>query len=123
MDGPLSFAFNDLIRNKIASDADINNLLAEVNGFNLDLVTTIPGQSIVIFIYCKTVQNAVKFTQIFNSGHLQYLLHDILSRLLLTIEPGNTKELDSRISLEDEEIICLQEFTGIEGNSLNILVT
>lgn len=123
MDGPLSFAFNDLIRNKITSDADINNLLAEVNGFNLDLVTTIPGQSIVIFIYCKTVQNAVKFTQIFNSGHLQYLLHDILSRLLLTIEPGNTKELDSRISLEDEEIICLQEFTGIEGNSLNILVT
>lgn len=116
LDGPLSRAFNDVIRNKTTDDKNIRKLLTELNELGLNLVTAVPGESIVIFVYCKTVQSAVKFTRLFNSGRLQHILESSLNRLLLTIEPHNTKELESRISLEDEEVATLEDFTGIEGN-------
>src|SRR6218665_1990228 len=123
LDGPLSRAFNDLMRTRTTDDAEIKNLLAEMNGLSFNPVNSEPDKSIVIFVYCKTVDDAVKFTQHFNSGRVQYLLESILNRLLLTIEPHNTETLDSCVSLDEEDIVALEKFTGIEGISLKILST
>src|SRR6218665_1129745 len=123
LDGPLSRAFNDLMRTRTTDDAEIKNLLAEMNGLSFNPVNSKPDKSIVIFVYCKTADDAVKFTQHFNSGRVQYLLESILNRLLLTIEPHNTEKLGSRVSLDDEDVTALEKITGVEGNSLNILST
>lgn len=118
LDGPLSLAFNRIIRNRKSDDAEINDMLEEIKRLGLDLVNAKPGQSIVIFIYCNTVENAVKFTQLFNSGFLKFVLKSIFNRLILTIEPYQTAELDLGISLEYEDISTVEKFTGIECNIL-----
>jgi len=115
LDGALSNTFNDTLRKSSEGDVESKELLTEINGIGLNLVKAIPGQSIIIFVYCKTVQNAEKFMQLFNSGRLRHMLERILNRLLLTTEPCNKEKLESRISLEDEEVNTLAEFTGIEG--------
>lgn len=119
LDASLSLAFNGVITNRTNDDGEIRDLLAEINRLGLNPVIAQPGQSIVIFMYCKTVFSAVKFMIDFNSGRLQYLLESIFNRLLLTIDPHHTEELHSRISLEDEEIVTLEEFTGIEGTRIS----
>src|SRR6218665_1877751 len=118
LDGALSNTFNDTLRKSSEGDVESKELLTEINGIGLNLVKAIPGQSIIIFVYCKTVQNAAKFMQLFNSGRLRHMLERILNRLLLTIEPCSKENLESRISLEDEEINTLAEFTGIEGTCI-----
>lgn len=123
LDAPLCLAFNNVIQNSGTGDAEIKDLLATMNELGLNVVKAKPGQSIVLFIYCKTVDSAVDFTQMINSGRLEYYLEIIFNRLLATIiEPNTTAELKSRISLEDAEIFTLEEFTGIEGNSLHLLL-
>src|SRR6218665_61371 len=87
--GPLSHAFNGVIRNRATDDAEIEALLDEMTGLGLNLVNAVPEQSIVIFIYCQTIDSADNFVDLFNSGRLEHMLDSILNRLLLTIEPHN----------------------------------
>ena len=123
LDGPLSRTFNDVIENRASDDSEIEALLEEMSGLGFNPVNASPGHSIVILMYCKTVDDAVRFTQHFNSGRVQYILESILNRLLLKIEPHNTETLDSCVSLDEEDIVALEKFTGIEGISLKILST
>lgn len=81
----------------------------------LTIVGASPGHSIVILVYCKTIDNMITFTQLFNSGELQSFLEDILNRLLTRIEPKRIEKLETRLSLDDEEIIAIEEITDIEG--------
>lgn len=113
---PLSLAFNGVIRKRNTDDAEIQVLVGDMNGLGLNPVKAIPGQGIIVFIYCKTVHNAVNFTHFFNNKRLQHILENIFNRLLLTIEPNNTNELNSLIYLEDEEVTTLENFTGIKGD-------
>src|SRR6218665_3303397 len=84
----------------------------------LHIVGSTYGRSIVIFIYCKTIDNVVTFTQVFNSGELQAKLEDILNRLFARIEPKSTQRLKSSIRLDDADILEIEEITGIEGRYL-----
>lgn len=88
-------------------------LIPHLNG--LTIVGAIPGHSIVIFLYCKTTDNMVTFTQLFNSGELKTKLENILNRLLARIEPKSTERLEARLRLDDEDILEIEEITGIEG--------
>src|SRR6218665_1299017 len=123
LDEPLSHAFNGVIRNRATDDAETKALLEEMDEIGLDPANAKPGRSIVVSMYCKTVDDAVKFTQLYNTGRVQYILESILNRLILTIEPHNKEKLDSRVSLEEEDVITLEEFTGIEGNSFETFST
>lgn len=87
--------------------------IPHING--LRVVGATPGHSIVILVYCKTTDNLVTFTQVFNSGELQTKLENILNRLFARIEPKSTEILKSSIRLDDEDILEIEDITGIEG--------
>lgn len=120
LDGPLCLAFNDVVSNKKNGDAIIRELLAEMSGLGLSPAKANPGQSIVIFVYCKTGLNVAIFIKLFNSGRLQFILEGIFNQLLLAIEPHNTEKLVSRIRLEDEDVAALEGYLDFTGNQLNI---
>lgn len=121
-DEPLSRKLNDIIKSTITDGIDTRDSLADMNRLGVESVAAVSGESIVIFVYCKTPQNAVAFMKLFKSGRFQYIFGCILNRLLLTIEPRDVERLDSRFSLEDDDIICLEDFTGIEGITCRIHV-
>lgn len=91
----------------------------------LRIVGAKPGHSIVILVYCKTTDNVMTFARLFNSGELQTKLEDLINRTFARIEPNSTERLKLNIRLDNEDILEIEEITGIEGRysfSIRILI-
>lgn len=96
-------------------------ILAPINGYNICPVGTKPEQSILFFLYCKTVDDVITFTELFISGELQSMIEVIMNRLLLKIDPENTEKLQARLSLDEAEILALEKYSGIAGEHLPLI--
>lgn len=90
-------------------------LLAKINGCNIRPVATQTGQSIVFYFYCQTVDNMIKFTELFISGDLQNMLEVVMNCLWSKFDPEDTEQLKARLSLDDAEMLAVEKFSGIAG--------
>ena len=97
-------------------------ILAAINECNIHPIAVKPGQSIVFFFYCKTVDNMIKFAEVFISGDLQTMVEVMMNCLLSKFDPENTENLKARLSLDDAEILAVERFSGIEGRHLLFLL-
>lgn len=107
LDADLSDAFN----NGVIAEPQLFSELVEIQ---LHPITSRPGHSIEIFIYCQNEQHMETFIEVFISGQLETHLCNILNRLLLKIKP-NAERLEITISIDIEEVLAIEEYTGIEG--------
>lgn len=128
LDEPISESINTAVMNEsmdetAAMEIEINESMDEtvakeihlpqLNGIRI--VGATPGHSIVVLIYCKTIDNMVTFTRLFNSGELHTKLEKLLNHMFTRIEPKSTERLKSSIRLDNEDILEIEEITGIEG--------
>lgn len=90
-------------------------LLTKINDCNIRPVATQTGQSIVFYFYCKTVDNMIKFTELFTSGDLQNMLEVVMNCLWSKFDPEDTEQLKARLSLDDAEVLAVEKFSGIAG--------
>ena len=118
-DAVLSDSINKTILDESKVDpSSEEKLLTPINGYNIHLVATKPEKSIVFFLYCKTVDDVITFTELFISGALQSMLEVIMNRLLLKMDPDNTEKIKTRLSLDYEEILAVEKYSGIAGEQL-----
>lgn len=97
----------------IVETADKQIIIPQLNG--LTIVGATPGHSIIILVYCKTTEKMITFTQLFNSRELHTFLENMLNRLYALIKPRRTDRLETHVRLDEEEILAIEEATGIEG--------
>lgn len=115
-DGVISELLNKTILEESKDDpSSKEKILRPINGYNIHPVVTMPGQSIVLFFYCKTIDNMITFTKLFISGDLQNMTEVIMNRILSKYDPKNTEQLKARLSLDETEILAVEKFSGIAG--------
>lgn len=114
LDEPLSESISTALMNESMDETAPKEIqIPHMNGLRIAGAT--PGNSIVVLVYCKTIDNVVTFTQLFNSGEMQTRLEDFLNRLLAQLKPIGAKILRPRIRLNKEDILKIEEITGIQG--------
>lgn len=114
LDEPLSESISTALMNESMDETVPKEIqIPHMNG--LRIAGSTPGNSIVVLVYCKTIDNVVTFTQLFNSGEMQTRLEDFLNRLLAQLKPIGAKILRPRIILNKEDILKIEEITGIQG--------
>ena len=114
LDEPLSESINTALMNESMDETVPKQIkIPHMNGLRIAGAT--PGSSIVVLVYCKTIDNVVTFTQLFSSGEMQTRLEDFLNRLLAQLQLNRAKGLRSSIRLNKEDILKIEEITGIQG--------
>lgn len=86
-----------------------------LHSHGIHLVRCRPDHSILVYFFCKTPQHMVQFTKHFDSDDLTFEMTDILNRLLKIIKPKEKEELKVNLRLEEEDVIRVQVFTGLES--------
>lgn len=56
----------------------------------------------------------IEFTEVLTSGRLRYMLERLLHRLIKTLKTETVGSLDVRLRLDDEEILIIEEITGVD---------
>lgn len=113
----LSKLLNDCIVDPKSYEAnrDLHNYMNELNGFGIPIVAAQPKSSIMVHTYCKTPEDMKNYVKLLNSGHLQTVFENIFNQLLKQLEGENFQPLQAAVTLEEEDKMLIQEFTGLDG--------
>lgn len=116
LDNPLSILLNETkVKEYAADSASKGAVLEELNGMRSFLLSSKPGKSIEIFLYCKTTDDMELLMKAFNSGRLKSIIERILYRLMFSLPNKPQESLEVALRLDDEEVLLIEEFTGIDG--------
>lgn len=118
LDDELSQRFNDVIvheDNREDRDYSSEGIFSELHINSIRPVASKPGHSIIVFLYCKTVDDMIEFTDVLKSGQLTSMLERALQRLLMVLDRKSVGSLDVTLTLDNEEILLIEEITGVNG--------
>lgn len=114
LDDQLSQALNETTMKQHAADSAKGAVLEELNGMRTYLLSSKPGRSIAMFLYCKVADDMALLMEAFSSGLLKSIIERVLNRLIASLSKPHCA-LEVTLKLDDDEVLLIEEFTGIDG--------
>lgn len=115
-DDQLSQSINETrVKEYAADSASKGGVFEELNGISILLLSSKPGKSIEIILYCESTDNMVLLIEAYNSGRLKSMMERIFNRLMSDLPNKPYGPLEVELGFDDEDVLLIEEFTGIDG--------
>lgn len=111
---------NQELRTCVEENRELRESFNQLKVLNLEVVATESKHSIMVYTYCKTPDDMKKYVKLLNSGQLQTIFENILNQLVKILERESFQPIEVAVTLDDEQKMLIQEFTGLDGNQADV---